>query len=177
MGNKKRMMKFSITSLFAMVLMGALSSGDASFVKQALISGTHEVSQAALEANATDYRVRQFAGRMTTDHQQANQQLIAIGNAKGIDTSFAQSQPPITAITPAPNGVPNAPAKGGKTLSPAAYFREEIAAHQKAIALFKEEAAGGSDPQLRAFAKQTLPTLQAHLRMAQTYLSQELHQH
>lgn len=39
--------------------------------------------------------------------------------------------------------------------------------HQKAIELFQKEADGGSDAQLKAFAKKTLPTLRDHLKQAQ----------
>lgn len=164
--------------LLAVALLGAGTGRDGVFIKQALQSGTHEVAQAALEAtNSTDSRVRQFAGRMTTDHQQANQQLIVLGNSRGIDTSFAPSQPAITAMTPAPNGVANEPASGGRVLAPTAYFREEIAAHEKAIALFEREASSGTDSQVRAFAKQTLPILRGHLKLAQKYLSQEQQHH
>jgi putative membrane protein len=39
--------------------------------------------------------------------------------------------------------------------------------HQKAIELFQNEADRGTDAQLKAFAKKTLPTLRAHLKQAQ----------
>ena len=166
------------TSLFILLLAPALpaasaSAADSAFVKAALQSGTHEIAQAALQADSTDYRVRQFAGRMTTDHKVADQQLIALAGARGIDTSAAPSQPAITGTSPAPNGVAGAPAAGGKHLSPREYFREEITAHQKAVALFRHEASSGTDAQLRAFARSTLPVLEQHLQLAQRYLAQE----
>ena len=43
------------------------------------------------------------------------------------------------------------------------YIREMIAGHSKAIAIYKQEAADASDAGLRAYAEQTLPTLQKHL--------------
>jgi putative membrane protein len=39
--------------------------------------------------------------------------------------------------------------------------------HQKAIALFENEASRGTDAQLKAFASKQLPTLRAHLKQAQ----------
>jgi len=38
--------------------------------------------------------------------------------------------------------------------------------HQEAVDLFDEEAKSGQDPALKAFAAQTLPTLEHHLAMA-----------
>jgi hypothetical protein len=42
-----------------------------------------------------------------------------------------------------------------------------IDAHEQTIALFKMEAHEGQNPQLRQFAASSLPTLYAHLRMAE----------
>jgi putative membrane protein len=148
----------------------SVSPGDRAFVNAAMKSGVAEVQRAAVQANAVDYRVRQYAGRMTTDHQAANQQLAGIAADIGVDTGSTQPVQPQPATTPG-LGRPNVP-PGAKALSPLAYFREEVTAHRKAIALFSREAASGN-AKLQAFAKQTLPTLKAHLQLAQTYLKQE----
>ena len=39
--------------------------------------------------------------------------------------------------------------------------------HKKDVADFKKEASSGKDPEVKAFAAKTLPTLQEHLQMAQ----------
>ncbi len=41
-----------------------------------------------------------------------------------------------------------------------------VADHQKAVALFTKESTNGKDPELKAFATKTLPTLKEHLEMA-----------
>jgi len=38
--------------------------------------------------------------------------------------------------------------------------------HEEAVSLFDEEAKTGKDPELKAFAAKTLPTLKDHLKMA-----------
>ena len=44
--------------------------------------------------------------------------------------------------------------------------------HQENIAKFSAQAQNGSDPEVMAFAKETLPTLQAHLEHAQSVQSE-----
>jgi|GEM_PF-1339970 putative membrane protein len=158
-----------------LVAASGVSAGDRAFVQAALKSGIAEVQRAAVQVNAVDYRVRQYAGRMTTDHQAANQQLAAIAADIGVDTGSAQPIQPQPATTPGA-GAPNMPS-GAKALTPVAYFSAEVRAHQQAIALFSREASSGSNTKLQAFAKKTLPVLKEHLRLAQTYLKQEQQLH
>jgi putative membrane protein len=47
------------------------------------------------------------------------------------------------------------------------YVRDMVQDHQKDVQEFQKEAQSGSNPQLKAFAQETLPTLQQHLQMAQ----------
>lgn len=42
-----------------------------------------------------------------------------------------------------------------------------VSDHEKAVADFTAEPNSGSDPQVKAFAAKTLPTLRGHLKMAQ----------
>jgi putative membrane protein len=48
----------------------------------------------------------------------------------------------------------------------AEYIRIMVADHEKAVALFQAQSQNGSDPDLKAWATQTLPKLQAHLQAA-----------
>ncbi|MGV8664222.1 DUF4142 domain-containing protein, partial [Pseudomonas aeruginosa] len=47
-----------------------------------------------------------------------------------------------------------------------AYANNQVAAHEKAVELFTQAAANLTDPELQAFAKTPLPSLQHQLEMA-----------
>lgn len=51
------------------------------------------------------------------------------------------------------------------------FLQVAIQAHQKAITAFKTQAQSGSNANLRSFASKTEPTLEDHLKMAQTLQS------
>ena len=53
------------------------------------------------------------------------------------------------------------------------YIADQIRAHRDAIALYRAEATGGTDPELREFARDQLPTLEHHLEMLQGAGSQK----
>ncbi len=133
---------------------------DAEFVDKAAMAGKAEVqaSQLALkQAQSAD--VRAFAKRMVADHGKANAKLNEIAARKGIKPQVEQiSDPDVEALR----------GKSGHDFDTAYLAAAGPDAHQKAVALFEDEARDGKDAQLRAFAQSTLPTLKHHLSMAQT---------
>jgi putative membrane protein len=100
---------------------------------------------------------------MVQDHGQANQRLMAIVEQK--DLQLPQELPE------------DAQQKYQELqqLSDAefdeAYMDEMVKDHEKDVELF-EQAQSGEDPDLRAFAEETLPTLRAHLELAREVQSQ-----
>jgi len=48
------------------------------------------------------------------------------------------------------------------------YMEHMVTDHKKTVAMFKAEAGSGKDAQFKAFAAKTLPTLEDHLKMAET---------
>ncbi len=151
------------TAALAVILLAAASKADSAFVQAALRGNTTEIQHAQLQANSADSCVRQYAGRINSDHQIANQQLVSIANSEGIDTSAATPQP--------------TPATGRPAATATQYFRSEVSLHQQALKLYQKEASSGSDPRIRAYAKQQLPVLKKHLQMAQACLKREEQQH
>lgn len=53
-----------------------------------------------------------------------------------------------------------------------AYANNQVKAHEDTVALFKKEAASSDNAELKAFAQQTLPTLEHHLDMAKKLQAQ-----
>lgn len=156
----------------AILMLGATASqSDSAFVRAAIQGNNAEIQSASLNVNSADSRVMQYAGRIRTDHLIANQQLVAIGNKLHLDTSAAISQPqPET--TPNVNGRANAPNTRNQAPTATAYFKQEVAAHQRSIALYRKEAASGNSA-LQTYARQQLPILEKHLQLAQADLKAE----
>jgi putative membrane protein len=92
---------------------------------------------------------------MVSDHSKANDELKQLASKKGIELP---AQPPMDAHMQKLQG-----------LSGAEFDREYMSHmlndHQKDVAAFKKEASGGRDPDVKAFAAKTLPTLESHLQM------------
>lgn len=137
-----------------------VAKADASFAQKAAGAGMAEVAEANIAVNKSgNADIKQFAQQMVTDHTKANQQLTQIAQGKGMTLP---SDPPKR---------DQAQANRLQKLSGPAfdkrYVADQIAAHKKAVALFKRESERGKDADLKQFASETLPTLQHHLEMAE----------
>jgi len=127
-------------------------------VKKAALDGMTEVElgKIALGKSQND-KVKKFAQRMVNDHGMANEELAAIAKKKGL-------QVPMALDAEHKAMVQSMNAKSGAAFD-TAYSEHMKADHAKAVALF-QGAITGSDPDLAAFAKKTLPTLEQHKDMA-----------
>jgi putative membrane protein len=138
-----------------------LSATDSTFIDQAAMSGLDEVQDGQLGATqASRAAVREFAQRMVADHTKANQQLAQIASQKGV-TPPTQSDQQQTAERDALRHM------HGRTFD-SHFIQDQVRDHQQSIQLFQQEAEQGTDPDLKAFAQQTLPILQQHLQMAES---------
>lgn len=140
---------------------GPVAGAERAFVADAAANGVAEVEASRLVAPRVNTPgVKQFAERMERDHRSANEELQRIASAKGIDLPATPEGAPRDRL----NRVSSA---SGPDLE-RTYIQEfGVAAHEEAIALFERQARDGQDPELRAFAERTLPTLREHLHMAQ----------
>jgi putative membrane protein len=142
---------------------GAMSSDaggadPATFVKNAALGGLTEVTLSrAAAAKSKDPKIQKFANEMVQDHSKANDELSSIARKKGLELP--------TALDPEHQAVVQKLSHESGPGFDAAYSQQMMADHRKTVALF-QEATRSSDPDMAAFAKKTLPTLQEHARMA-----------
>jgi putative membrane protein len=125
---------------------------DIQFVKQATERGRKEVS-AAREAlpQLKNPQLKQIAEMLAADHANANQRLSGLAEVKGWPV-------------PAPQAAPAAPPAGTASSDfDAKWTAEMIAGHERSVALYRAQAAGGEDKDLRKYAHDTLPTIEKHL--------------
>jgi putative membrane protein len=103
--------------------------------------------------------VKDFGAQMVKDHSAANEKLKALAKSKNITLP---ANPSVAEM--------EARSKLQVLSGPAfdkSYIKGMIQDHEEDIAEFKKEAASGQDPDAKAFASATLPTLEAHLKKIQ----------
>ena len=124
---------------------------DISFLALAADSGRKELG-AAHDAlvQLKDPELRRVAESLIRTHEDANARMARIAEAKSWPLSVR-----------APQSAP--PAGAASADFDAAWADEMIATHERLAALYGAQAQGGEDPELRRFARDTLPTLQHHL--------------
>lgn len=132
---------------------------DKAFVLKASESGMAEVDTARLALRMASHdAVRKFAQKMVEDHGKANAELLELANKKGYK------------LAPSMDADHAASAKKLATLEGKAFDKEYITGqvkdHELAVTIFDKQAKDGSDKELAAWAKKTVPHLREHLKMA-----------
>lgn len=134
----------------------AAAPAQGNFYIEAAQGGLAEVELGKLAAqNAQSPEVKSFGQMMVADHSKANAELQTVAGRKQVT-------------------LPTTPATGHQaTMAPLqglsgaefdkAYVNAMVAAHEKDVALFERQAASDGDPDAKAFAAKTLPTLKKHL--------------
>ncbi|HEX4748701.1 MAG TPA: DUF4142 domain-containing protein [Bryobacteraceae bacterium] len=132
---------------------------DKKFLKQAAMGGMAEVELGKLAAQkASSDNVKQFAQKMVDDHTKANDELKQVASKENIpfpDALDSKHQSQVSKLS--------------KLSGPEfdkAYAKEQLKDHENDVKDFSAEAQGGTDPNVKAFASSTLPTLQQHLELA-----------
>jgi putative membrane protein len=150
----KRVLAFLI---LAAPLVAMADSPDASFYKKAAEGGISEVEAGNLaQSKSNSQQVKDFGAMMVKDHSAANDKLKALAATKDVTLPTTSSVGQMA--TKAKLEVLT-----GDTFDKS-YVKNQVAAHQSTIALFRKEIATGQDPDAQAFAKATLPTLRSHLK-------------
>ncbi len=134
----------------------AVNADDAKFATTAASGGMAEVALGKLAQQiSTNTQIKSFGAMMVTDHGKANDELMAIAKTKNITlpaTIDADHQKKIDELSK----------KTGKDFDKA-YVDAMIEGHKKTLDLMNNEAKSGVDPDLKAFAAKTGPTVQTHL--------------
>ena len=144
---------------------GGMAAADRKFVMEAARGGLAEVElgKLAAEKGSAD-AVKQFGKRMADDHAKAAAELKDFADKKGmtlpadLDPKHRQLRDRLAKLTGADFD--------------RAYANEMVKDHKKDVADFKREAKGAKDPDLKAWAGKTLPTLEDHLKAAQDMQAQ-----
>lgn len=139
----------------------AVDPADMEFMKKAAIAGQFEIksSEVALTRGGTP-AVKDFAGMMVKDHGAAAAELSALAAKKGV------ALPKDLDAEHAKNLGALQKTKTGKD------FDEKYAdlmedGHDDAVKLFATAADSAKDPEVKAYAQKTLPTLKMHSEHAE----------
>ena len=139
----------------------AKASPDSKFVEDAAIGGMAEVELGKLAAEkATSADVKQFAQRMVDDHSKANEELSSLASSKGITLP--------TAVDAKVQAHVEHLSKLSGAEFDQEYMKMMVSDHDKDVAEFEREANSGKDPDVKAWASKTLPTLREHQTMAKS---------
>jgi putative membrane protein len=143
-----------------------LGAADRNFVKKATEGGLAEVELGKLASEkASSDEVKKFGQRMVDDHGKANDEIKQFAASKGVTLP----------------GDLNARDKAEKDklskLSGEQFDREytnyTVKDHSHDVAEFRHESKTAKDPDLKSFARQTLPALEEHLKLAKSLAPKE----
>ena len=141
--------------------MANMTSQDRDFIMDAAMGGLEEVELGHMAAQlGTSDAVKQFGQRMVDDHSKANSELMTLASSKGITL-------PTTLDEKHQKDVTKLRAMKGAEFD-RAYSKMMLSDHNKDVSEFEKQSTKGTDPDLKAFASKTLPTLQEHLQMARS---------
>lgn len=127
------------------------------FVQKAGAAGMGEVklAEAATEKGTSEH-VKTVAAKLLADHTKANTELMALAKAKSITIPEPMEKDK--------KMQEHVLSKSGAEFD-AAFLEHMGKCHEKDIALFEKAARELKDPELKAFAQQTLPVLKSHAEM------------
>lgn len=138
----------------------AVAAADQSFATMAAAGNLAEIQTAQLvESKTRRPAIKHFAERIVKDHTAANQQLMQIAQQKGITL-------PTTPTETQQQDYARLQGESGHMFDHD-YLTSEVQDHQQMLQAFQMESQSGTDPDLKAFATQTIPVLQQHLAIAQ----------
>src|SRR3954454_19784081 len=163
-------MKKQISAIFYSCLLSSLCAwaqgagptkvADQEFVTFAAQNDMAEAHLGQLAAEqASSQAVKEYAQMLVTDHTKDYQQLSMLAQKAGVDVPKELDASHIKLIAPLQ-----------KLKGPAfdrRFATQNIAAHETAAAAYDKESRDGQNPDLKAYATQTIPILEKHKNEAQ----------
>ncbi|MDF4002332.1 DUF4142 domain-containing protein [Luteibacter sp. PPL552] len=135
---------------------------DAFFFKNAGMTGLGEVELSKLAVQrAQSSKVKAYAQKMVDEHSKVNDELATL---KDGDKTYQRA----TQVAPETDKQIDALSRMSGSDFDNAYLKIMVADHEEAVAQFSAEIEKGSNEEMKAFAKKTLPSLKAHLQMAKS---------
>jgi putative membrane protein len=149
---------FTAAACFTGAALAQLSAEDRKFVETAAAESMAEVELGKLaQQKGSNDEVKKFGARIATDHGKASEELKRLAKAKGIDLrADARSHKELEQFT-----------KISPERFDGVFMTHMVRDHKKDVVAFRKQAKEGKDPQVKAFAEKTLPTLEEHLKLAQ----------
>ena len=139
----------------------AVPAADKDFAQKAAVGGMAEVQLGKLaQQKASNDQVKQFGSHMVEDHSKANDELKQIASTKGVQLPSALDKKH-------QSDMDRLQKMSGADFDKA-YMSHMVDDHKHDVADFKKEASSGRDSDIKGFASKTLPTLEEHLKLAQT---------
>jgi putative membrane protein len=138
----------------------SLGPDDTYFVTQTSLGTPFQVDAGRVaEAKGTTQAIRSYADLMVSSHITVNDALLAVLKNK------APVPPPTLLEAAYATTVSTLQHESGSTLD-ADYVRGQVNYQKANTTLYEYEIANGTDPDLKAFARETLPKIQDHLDRA-----------
>lgn len=137
---------------------GTVDDRTKDFMNEAAMGGMAEVELGKLaQEKATNPRVKNFGEMMVKDHSAANNELKSIAEKKSaaLPTDMGKHKDHYEDLS-----------KKKGTDFDKAYMKMMVDDHQDDIDAFEKTAENGTDPDVKTFASQKLPTLRKHLDSA-----------
>jgi putative membrane protein len=137
----------------------ALSSADSAFIADAARGGMMEVELGQLAVQqAASADVKKFGQRMIDDHSKANNELKQVAASKNLTLPAD--------LNPEQKEMKDKLTKLKGAGFDREYIKHMVEDHVEDVTKFEEEGKNASDPDVKAFATKTLPTLREHLQLA-----------
>jgi putative membrane protein len=145
----------------------SLSAADRSFISQAAYGSLAEVELGELaQTQASSQQVRDFGGRMVTEHTQMNNDLIAVASNKGVT--------PPSSPDPGRQEIADMLEQLSGTEFDRQYVPQQLADHETTLSLFQVQSNRGQDVELRQFAQRYTPVIQRHVEMLRRMSTQTI---